>query len=77
LEMHGRTTIVISHRPSLIESADWLIVIENGQVVKAGPPGQLVASGKTPFEFVPRAQYDPRESVRSLSSVVHQSNKEE
>ena len=77
LEMHGRTTIVISHRPSLIESADWLIVIENGQVVKAGPPGQLVASDKTPFEFVPRAQYDPRESVRSLSSVVHQSNKEE
>jgi len=77
LEMHGRTTIVISHRPSLIESADWLIVIENGQVVKAGPPGQLVASGKTPFEFVPRAQYDPRESVRSVSSLVHQSNKEE
>jgi ATP-binding cassette subfamily B protein len=77
LEMHGRTTIVISHRPSLIESADWLIVIENGQVVKAGPPGQLVASDKTPFEFVPRAQYDPRESVRSVSSVVHQSNKEE
>ena len=77
LEMHGRTTIVISHRPSLIESADWLIVIENGQVVKAGPPGQLVASDKTPFEFVPRAQYDPRESVRSVSSLVHQSNKEE
>jgi ATP-binding cassette subfamily B protein len=63
-ETTGRTTIVISHRPSLIESADWHIVIENGRVIKAGPPDSL-----------PRAHY-PRESVRSASYVVYQSKEE-
>ena len=76
-EMKDRTTIVISHRLSLIERADWLIVIDNGRVAEAGPPEQLMASGKSPFGYMPQAQYDPRESVRSVSSVVYQSNKEE
>jgi len=44
--MKGRTTVVISHRLSLIERADWVIVIDNGRVVEAGPPDELLASGK-------------------------------
>jgi len=44
--MKGRTTIVISHRLSLIERADWVVVIDDGRVVEAGRPIDLLASGK-------------------------------
>jgi len=42
----GRTTVVISHRLSLIELADWVIVIDNGRVVEQGHPGQLIGLGE-------------------------------
>jgi ATP-binding cassette subfamily B protein len=38
-----RTTIVISHRLSLIEMADLVIVIDGGKVVESGPPMELMA----------------------------------
>jgi ATP-binding cassette subfamily B protein len=44
--MKGRTTIVISHRLSLIERADWVVVIDNGRVVETGRPDELLESGK-------------------------------
>ena len=45
--MRGRTTVVISHRLSLIERADWVIVIDNGRIVEAGRPEELMARGTT------------------------------
>jgi ATP-binding cassette, subfamily B, bacterial len=42
----GRTTVVISHRLSLIELADWVIVIDNGRVVEMGSPDQLMGLGE-------------------------------
>jgi len=41
----GRTTIVIAHRLSTVLEADQIAVIEDGQVVEAGPPGGLLAAG--------------------------------
>lgn len=41
--MRGRTTVVISHRLSLIERADWVIVIDNGKVIETGRPDDLLA----------------------------------
>jgi ATP-binding cassette, subfamily B, bacterial len=43
--MRGRTTVVISHRLSLIEHADWVIVIDNGKVIETGRPDELLANG--------------------------------
>ncbi len=43
--MPGRTTIVITHRPSLIEIADQVVVLEGGKVVESGPPMELLARG--------------------------------
>lgn len=43
--MSGRTTVVISHRLSLIELADWVIVIDNGRIVEAGRPEELMTRG--------------------------------
>ena len=71
--MKGRTTVVISHRLSLIERADLVIVIENGRVIETGRPAELLASGKALaglFSYV--AREDQRESVKSVSSVVYE-----
>jgi ATP-binding cassette, subfamily B, bacterial len=39
--MVGRTTVLTSHRPSLILSADRVYVIEDGRVTQEGPPSEL------------------------------------
>jgi ABC-type multidrug transport system fused ATPase/permease subunit len=39
--MAGRTTVLTSHRPSLIQQADHVYVIENGRVSEQGTPGEL------------------------------------
>jgi ATP-binding cassette, subfamily B, bacterial len=41
----GRTTIVIAHRLSTVAEADQVAVIEDGRVVEAGPPEELLATG--------------------------------
>jgi subfamily B ATP-binding cassette protein MsbA len=38
----GRTTFVIAHRLSTIESADQIIVLENGQIVERGTHRELL-----------------------------------
>ncbi|HSI34058.1 MAG: ABC transporter ATP-binding protein [Phycisphaerae bacterium] len=39
--MAGRTTVVTSHRPSLILKADYAYVLEGGRVVEQGVPDEL------------------------------------
>jgi ABC-type multidrug transport system fused ATPase/permease subunit len=39
--MTGRTTVLTSHRPSLINQADYVYVIEDGRVTEEGPPAEL------------------------------------
>lgn len=39
----GRTTIVVSHRPSAIRSANRIVFIEKGQVVEDGSHDELIA----------------------------------
>lgn len=59
--MQHRTTVLTSHRPSLINQADWVYVIEDGRVTEQGPPGELVNNGKWFARF---AQAGPDEEVR-------------
>ncbi len=75
--MKGRTTIVISHRLSLIERADWVVVIDDGRVVEAGRPIDLLASGNALaglFSYARQEANNPRESVESASFVVFRAN---
>lgn len=44
LASKGRTTIVVSHRPSAIRNASRIIFIENGTVVEDGGPEELFAA---------------------------------
>src|SRR5271154_3480051 len=39
--MAGRTTVLTSHRPSLINQADLVYVIENGRVAEQGAASEL------------------------------------
>ncbi|PYT03054.1 MAG: ABC transporter, partial [Acidobacteria bacterium] len=74
--MRGRTTLVISHRLSLIEHADWVLVIDNGKVVETGRPDELLAKGSALASLFSHASSwanDQRESVKSVSSVVYPS----
>jgi ATP-binding cassette, subfamily B, bacterial len=41
----GRTTIVIAHRLTTVAEADQVAVVEDGRVVEAGPPEELLDRG--------------------------------
>jgi ATP-binding cassette, subfamily B, bacterial MsbA len=43
--MHGRTTLVIAHRLSTVESADRIIVLDRGRIVEMGNHRELLALG--------------------------------
>ncbi len=43
--MQNRTTVLTSHRPSLINQADWVYVIEDGRVTERGSPDDLRGNG--------------------------------
>jgi ABC-type multidrug transport system fused ATPase/permease subunit len=43
--MAGRTTVLTSHRPSLITQADMVYVIEDGRVTDQGSPEDLRTRG--------------------------------
>jgi ABC-type bacteriocin/lantibiotic exporter with double-glycine peptidase domain len=38
---HGKTTIMISHRPKVIGRADWIVLLESGRLKISGTPEEL------------------------------------
>ena len=55
--MAGRTTVLTSHRPSLITQADYVYVIEDGRVTEQGSPDELLR-GNGWFARFMRTAYD-------------------
>ena len=53
----GRTTVVIAHRLSTVQHADWLVVLEAGRVVEQGHPSAL-AQGDNLYSRMLRLQFD-------------------
>ena len=39
----GRTVVIVSHRPGVLRQADQLVVLNEGRVMLAGPPGAVFA----------------------------------
>ena len=54
--MAGRTTVVTSHRPSLILQADYVYVIESGRVTEQGSPEDLRAASGWFSKFINSAE---------------------
>jgi ATP-binding cassette, subfamily B, bacterial len=44
--MTGRTTVLTSHRPSLINQADVVYVIDDGKIIEQGKPSELIESNR-------------------------------
>jgi ABC-type multidrug transport system fused ATPase/permease subunit len=40
--MHDRTSIIVSHRISAVEHADWILVLEDGRIIDAGRHEDLI-----------------------------------
>ncbi len=52
--MKGRTTFIISHRLGFVKEADYILVIENGEIVERGSHNELIKKNglyKTLYEF--------------------------
>jgi ABC-type bacteriocin/lantibiotic exporter with double-glycine peptidase domain len=40
-QRQGKTTILISHRPSVVQQADWVVMLEQGRLKIQGTPAEL------------------------------------
>ncbi len=48
----GKTTIMISHRPRVIQRADWIVLLEEGRLKIQGTPEQLRHQGGDHLDFL-------------------------
>ncbi len=70
--MAGRTTVLTSHRPSLIQQADQVYVIENGRVTEHGTPRELAAGDGWFARFI-RSAAEFHEAGAEL--LIHESER--
>ena len=54
----GRTAIIASHRVSAVRDADWIIVLEGGQVVEQGRHAELLAAGGRYWALLARQELE-------------------
>jgi ABC-type multidrug transport system fused ATPase/permease subunit len=64
--MQGRTTVLTSHRPSLINQADYVYVIADGRVTAEGPPAELKQNGGWFGRFMRSAEGATPEEVDAV-----------
>ncbi|MCR8967497.1 ABC transporter ATP-binding protein [Streptococcus zalophi] len=55
-ERQEKTTIIVTHRLSAVNHADWVIVLEEGKIVEAGKPADLIANKGWYYEQYLRQQ---------------------
>ena len=62
----GKTTILISHRPRVVVRADWIVMLEKGQLKIQGTPEQLRSLGGDHLDFLD--DYIPSEKPLAISA---------
>lgn len=50
--MENRTSLIIAHRLSTIQKADWIVVMERGEIVEHGTHSELMARKTTYYKLV-------------------------
>ena len=69
--MIGRTTLVIAHRLSTVESADMIVVMDEGRIVEQGTHGELLESqGLYADLYNAQFQDEPEQSEESSSTDI-------
>jgi ABC-type multidrug transport system fused ATPase/permease subunit len=56
--LEGRTSIIISHRLAAVRDADWILVLDGGEIVEQGTHQQLVASNGRYWQLLSRQQLE-------------------
>jgi ATP-binding cassette subfamily B protein len=57
-ERAGKTTFITAHRLSAVQHADWIVVMDEGEIVEEGTHDQLLKEGKWYKEQFDRQQSD-------------------
>lgn len=55
-ERAGKTNIIVTHRLSAVNHADWILVLDEGRIVEEGTPNQLLANQGWYYEQYQRQQ---------------------
>lgn len=55
-ERVGKTNVIVTHRLSAVNHADWVLVLDEGRIVEEGRPADLLAQGGWYFEQYQRQQ---------------------
>ena len=55
-ERAGKTNIIVSHRLSAVNHADWVIVLDEGRIIEEDTPEQLLAANGWYYEQYQRQQ---------------------
>jgi ABC-type bacteriocin/lantibiotic exporter with double-glycine peptidase domain len=62
----GKTTILISHRPKVIQRADWIVLLDRGRLKISGTPAELRTQTGDHLDFL-----DDVMPLNQKSAVVH------
>ena len=65
--MRGRTSVVIAHRLSTVRSADWILVMDEGEIVEEGTHEVLVRQAGL-YARLAALQFDDLAGVRSAAA---------
>lgn len=55
-ERVGKTNVIVTHRLSAVNHADWVLVLDEGRIVEEGRPADLLVQGGWYFEQYQRQQ---------------------
>ncbi|QWG54690.1 ATP-binding cassette domain-containing protein [Bacillus mycoides] len=69
-ERSGKTTIITTHRLSAVQHADWILVMDNGEVIEEGSHEALIRNGGWYAEQFERQQGESESESESTDSGV-------
>ncbi|HEM4756674.1 TPA: ABC transporter ATP-binding protein, partial [Streptococcus suis] len=55
-ERAGKTNVIVTHRLSAVNHADWVLVLDEGRIVEEGRPADLLAQRGWYYEQYQRQQ---------------------
>jgi ATP-binding cassette, subfamily C, bacterial LapB len=52
--VQGKTLVLVTHKPSMLDLVDRVIVLERGRIIAQGPKEQVMRAGTQPAKDVAR-----------------------